>query len=196
MEQSIAMVVFLAGLLSFLALHSIRVVAPAWREQKISSWGLSRYKGIYSLLALASFVLLIWGYGLARQAPTLVWVPPRGLRHLAALLTIPAIVLLVAAKGPNNHFRARLKHPTLLAVKLWAFAHLFVGMWLHSLLLFAAFLLWGIVDFRSARRRSGGTAEAAPTMAATVVTLVVGLALWAGFAFYGHAWLIGVAPFG
>ncbi len=196
MTQSTALLLFAAGLIGFLALHSVRIVAPNWRESRIRDWGLQRYKGVYSLLAIVTFALLICGYAQARSAPVLVWVPPRGLRHLAALLTIPALVLLVAANVPGNHFKAKLKHPMLLAIKLWATAHLLIGMWLHSILLFAGFLAWAIVDFRSARRRAEQPAERAPSWGATVITVVVGLALWALFAFYAHAWLIGVSPFG
>lgn len=189
------MIFFLIGLLSFLALHSLRIFAPEWRQSKISSWGEQRYKGVYSLLSIATFVLLIWGYGQARLAPTLVWVPPAGLKHLAALLMLPAFIFLVAAFVPNNHIKAKLKHPMVLAIKLWALAHLLIGMWLHSILLFAGFLVWAILDFRSARRRDEQPQSSAQ-LSGTLIAVVVGMTAWVGFAFYAHAKLIGVAPFG
>ncbi len=190
------MVLFLTGLLSFLALHSLRVFAPEWRQAKISAWGAQRFKGIYSLLSIATFVLLIWGYGQARLAPTLVWVPPAGLKHLAVLLTLPAFVLLIAAFVPNNHIKAKLKHPMVLATKLWALAHLLIGMWLHSIVLFAGFLVWAALDFRSARRRDEQPQSKPAQLLPTVIAVVVGIGAWAGFALYAHAKLIGVAPFG
>jgi len=188
--------IFLIGLLSFLLLHSVRIIAPGWRQAKITAWGEQRYKGIYSLLSIATFILLIWGYGQARMAPSLVWVPPAGLKHLAALLTLPAFIFLIAAYVPNNHIKAKLKHPMVLGIKLWALAHLLIGMWLHSILLFAGFLVWAVLDFRSARRRAEQPAASAPQLSATLIALVVGIAAWAGFALYAHAKLIGVAPFG
>lgn len=189
------MLYLILGLLAFLGLHSVRIFAPAWREARVRQWGANGWKGIYSLLAIAGFALLVWGYGQARAAPVVVWVPPLGLRHLAALLTLPAFVLLVAAYVPANHLKARLGHPMLLGIKLWAFAHLLVSGWLHAMVLAGAFLLWAILCFRSARRRPAATA-AAPRVGNTVLAVVIGVAAWAGFAFWGHRWLIGVSPFG
>ena len=148
------------------------------------------------LRAVASFVLLVWGYGEARQAPVLVWLPPPGLRHAAALLTLPAFVLLVAAYVPRNHLKARLGHPMLLAVKLWAAAHLLVNGWLHGMLLFGAFLVWAVLTFRSARRRAMPASPPPTSALATLVSVLLGVAGWAGFALYLHLQWIGVAPFG
>jgi uncharacterized membrane protein len=64
--------------------------------------------------------------------------------------------------------------------------------------LFGAFLIWAVVDFVSSRRRDRIAGRTYPvccwTRDATVVA--IGLLAWALFAFYGHAWLIGVRPFG
>lgn len=184
------------GLLIFLGVHSVHLLAPRWRESRIAAWGMGPWKGLYSVLAIAGFVLLVWGYGQARMhSPVLLWMPPPGLRHAAALLTLPAFILLAAAYVPRNHIKAWLGHPMLLAVKLWAAAHLLVNGWLHGVLLFGSFLIWAVLSFRMARRRepaprSGGT------VAGTVATLAVGIVAWCGFAFYLHARWIGVAPFG
>lgn len=186
---------FLLGLFGFLGLHSIRIVAPRWREARIAALGAGTWKALYSVLSIALFVLLIWGYGLARQAPTLLWLPPVGLRHLGALLVLLAFVLLLAAYVPRNHIKARLQHPMMLSIKLWAFAHLLMVGWLHSIILSGAFLFWAVLGFASARRR--GPISSPPSSAAmTGLTVLLGIAAWAGFAFYLHAKLIGVAPFG
>lgn len=185
-----------AGLLVFLGVHSLRIVAPGWREARVAAMGPMAFKGVYSLVSVTGFALLAWGYAQARaDAPVLLWMPPVGLRHLASLLTLPAFILLAAAYVPRNHFKARLGHPMFLAVKLWALAHLLVNGWLHAVLLFGGFLAWAILGFRAARRRepaprSGGTP------AGTVATVLVGGLAWAGFAFHVHRVLIGVGPFG
>jgi len=189
------MVYLLIGLVGFLAIHSIRIFAPGWREQRVAGMGEGAWKGLYSLLSIAFFVLLVWGYGQARLSPTLVWVPPVGLRHAGSLLTLVAFVLLVAAYVPRNHIKARLGHPMLLATKLWAFAHLLMNGWLHGMLVFGAFLLWAVLAFRSARRRPAARA-AQPGWLGTLAAVVVGVALWVVFAVHLHRWLIGVAPFG
>lgn len=189
------MIWLILGLLLFLGVHSLRALAPGWREARIAAIGAGPWKLAYSAVSIAGFVLLLWGYGQARAAPVLLWAPPAGLRHAVALLTLPAFVLLVAAYVPRNHIKARLGHPMLLAVMLWAVAHLLVSGWLHAVVLFGAFLAWAVVAFGAARRREPAS-RSGGTWAGTLLALVVGTAAWAGFALYLHARWIGVAPFG
>ena len=189
------MTALLIGLLGFLAVHSIRIVGPDWREARIAAMGELGWKAVYSLLSIAFFVLLVWGYGQARQETQLLWLPPMALRHVGSLLVAIAFVLIVAAYIPRNAIRAKLGHPMILGIKTWALAHLLMSGWLHAVILFAAFLLWAILDFRSARRRP--KAPPGPTsMPMTVLTVLLGLGLTAAFALYLHGPLIGVAPFG
>jgi uncharacterized membrane protein len=192
------MALLILGLVLFLGVHSVRVFAEGTRTRFIAQRGENAWKGLYAALSIGGFVLLIWGYGLARQAPVVLWAPPTWLRHLAALLTLPAFVLLVASYVPGNHIKARMHHPMVLGVKVWALAHLFVGRTLAAELVFAAFLLWAVLSFRAARARdrAAGRAYAPGRVVPTVVTVVVGVVAWAGFAMWGHAALIGVRPFG
>lgn len=183
---------FLIGLLGFLGLHSLRIVAPAWREARIAVMGDMAWKGIYSLLSIAFFVLMIWGYGQMRQHPVLVWQPPLALRHVGMLLVVIAFVLIVAAYVPKNAIRARLGHPMILGVKTWAFAHLLMSGWLHSMLLFGAFLLWAIFGYADMRKRPRDVAKSSVAM--TIVTVVAGIVFAAVFAMYLHGMLIGVKP--
>ena len=194
----------LLGLLLFLGAHSTRVVAEDWRGRQLARWGEKGWKGAVALVSLVGFVLLIWGYGQARQAPVLLWQPPRGMNHLAALLTLVAFILLVAAYVPRNAIRARLRHPMVLSVKIWALAHLLANGTLAAVVLFGAFLIWAVVDFRAARQRDRasafqGEASAAPlpsSALATALTVVIGAVAWAGFAFWAHGAWIGVRPLG
>ena len=190
--------ILILGLVLFLGVHSVRIVADGWRSATIARIGEGAWKGLYSVLSLAGFVLIVWGYGLARQAPVVLWSPPVAMRHVASLLTLLAFVLLFAAYVPRNAIKAKLKHPMVLAVKVWAFAHLLSNGTLADLLLFGGFLLWAVLDFRSARGRdrAAGTVYPAGTMAGTAGAVVVGVAAWLAFAMYLHAAWIGVAPFG
>jgi uncharacterized membrane protein len=190
--------ILILGLLLFLGTHSVRIVADGWRSATIARIGEGAWKGLYSVLAIAGFVLIVWGYGLARQEPVVLWAPPVATRHVASLLTLVAFVLLFAAYVPRNAIKAKLKHPMVLAVKVWAFAHLLSNGTLADLLLFGAFLLWAVLDFRSARGRdrAAGTVYPPGTLAGTAGAVVVGVAAWAAFAFWLHAAWIGVAPFG
>jgi uncharacterized membrane protein len=186
------------GLVLFLGPHSVRIAADDWRSATIARLGERPWKGLYSLLSLAGFALVVWGYGQARQQPVVLWTPPRGMQHLAALLMVPSFVLLVAAYVPRNAIRARLHHPMVLGVKTWAVAHLLANGTLADVVLFGAFLVWAVLDFRSARRRDRdvGATYPAGTARGTTITIVVALVLYVVFLFWAHAWLIGVSPLG
>lgn len=192
------MTVLILGLMVFLGVHSTRIVANDWRAAQLKRLGEGPWKGIYSLISLAGFGLIIWGFGLARQQPAVLWTPPVAMRHVAALLTLIAFVLLAAAYVPRNAIKARLHHPMVLSVKVWAFAHLLANGKLADLLLFGAFLAWAVACFIAAQRRdrAAGTHYPAGSAGATALTVAVGVALWAVFAFWLHAMLIGVRPFG
>jgi uncharacterized membrane protein len=185
------------GLVLFIGVHSTRIVADGWRTTMQGRIGEGRWKGLYALLSLIGFVLLVWGYGLARQQPVALWQPPAGMRHVASLLMLIAFVLLAATYVPRNAVKARLHHPMVLAVKVWALAHLLSNGNLADVLLFGSFLLWAALSFRAARARdrATGASYAAGTAAGTAMTLLVGIAAWAVFAFWAHALLIGVRPF-
>ena len=192
------MVVLLLGLVLFLGVHSVRIVADGWRTRQIERLGPLAWKGGYTAVAIVGLVLIIWGYGQARLNPVVLWTPMRGMAHLAALLTWVAFVLLAAAYVPGNHLQRKLGHPMVLAVKLWALAHLLANHTLADVVLFGGFLLWAVLDFRSARRRPLPPAVAGvqPNGLRTLATVVVGSLAWAAFAFWAHAAWIGVAPLG
>ena len=186
------------GLLMFLGMHSARILAGGWRSQVIERQGVMVWKLMYAGASAIGLGLIIWGYAQTRMAPQLLWASPLWTRHLAGLLMLLAMVLLVAAYVPRNGIKARLHHPMVLSVKLWALAHLLANNTLADVLLFGSFLLWAVLDFRSARQRDrlAGTAYAAGHWAGTLATLVIGAALWALLAFWLHALAFGVRPFG
>jgi len=130
------MTLLILGLIVFLGLHSVRIFAEDWRSARIAQWGEMRWKGLHSLGSIIGFALIIWGYGLTRATPIDLWQPPIFTRHLAALLTLPAFMLLAAAYVPGTRIRARLGHPMVLSVKLWALAHLLANGRLADVLLF------------------------------------------------------------
>lgn len=186
------------GLVLFLGTHSVRIVAEGWRTQTIARMGAQPWKGVYSLVSVAGFILLIWGYGQARLDPVVLWVPPLPMRHIAGLLTLVAFIMLVATYVPGNSIKAKLRHPMILSVKVWAFAHLLSNGNLADVVLFGSFLLWAILDFRCARQRdrASGAMASQGTLSGTLLTVAVGLLAWAGFAFWAHRMLIGVSPMG
>jgi uncharacterized membrane protein len=191
------MTILILGLIIFLGLHSVRIFADDWRTQMRARLGANAWKGMYSVISLIGLALIVWGYGLARQAPLAVWTPPPFTRHLAALLVSIAFVFIAAAYVPRNGIKARLHHPMTLGVKTWALAHLLANGTLHDIILFGAFLLWSVLLFRSARKRdaAAGAVYPAGSGGATALTIVAGLAGAVIFALWLHAPLIGVRPF-
>ena len=193
-----ALTYLIVGLLLFLGVHSTRVFANDWRNQTLARIGEKPFKGVYALLSIVGFVLLVWGYGQARQQGVMLWTPPVALRHMASLLTLIAFILLAAAYVPGNQIKAKLHHPMVLGTKVWALAHLLANGSLASVLLFGSFLLWSVLLFAASRRRDRReqTVYARGTVGATALTVAAGVVAWAVFAFWLHRVLIGVSPFG
>jgi len=190
------MPVLILGLVLFLGIHSLRIFADGWRKRQIARLGEKKWKGLFALVSLVGFVLICWGFALARHHPVLLYTPLPWLVRLNALFTLVAFVLFIAGRAPRNGIKARLHHPQLLAVKVWAFGHLLATGMLHDVVLFGAFLLWAIVLFAASRRRDRreGTAYPPGTAKNTAITVVIGVVVWAIFAFWLHALLIGVKP--
>lgn len=190
------MTLLIAGLLLFLAIHFVPT-RPALRNGMIGSLGEGGYKGLFSVVSLIGLVLIVYGYGQARIAPSSVnpqlWVSPAWTRHVSYLLMLISFILLVAAYVPSR-IRDRAKHPMVAAVKIWAFSHLLVRGDLAGVLLFGSFLAWAVYDRISLKHRANGRGplgNAPGTARGDVIAVVVGLALYGFMVVIGHAWLIG-----
>jgi uncharacterized membrane protein len=186
------------GLVLLLGVHSTRLIAPGLRDAGVARLGLLPWKILYAVLSLIGLVLIVQGYGEARMAPMLLWAPPVWTRHLAALLTLPAFVLMACAYVPGTRIRAKLGHPMVAGVKIWAFAHLIANGTLADLLLFGSFLVWSVVMFATLRRRdrAAGLRRPAGSASRDAIAIVAGIVGWAVFAGWLHLALIGVKPFG
>lgn len=191
------MVLLILGLVIFLGLHSIRIFAEDWRTALIKQRGEKTYKALYSVKSIIGFVLIIIGYGQARATGIELYSPPGWLRHLASLIMLLSFVLLVCAYLPGTRIKARLHHPMVIGVKLWAFAHLLANGRLADVLLFGAFLAWAVADLRAAkaRDRALGTVYIAGHASRDAVAVVIGLVATVVFARWLHGPLIGVQPF-
>ena len=182
------------GLILFLGIHSVSIVAPAWRNAQVTRRGEHAWKGVYSLVSLAGLVLLIYGYGAARQSTPLLYAPPQLLRQFSLLLMLPVFPLLFAAYMPGRIQRGA-RHPFLLAVLLWATAHLLSNGTLADVLLFGAFLVWTVADLISVQRRAvpHKVPGAPPAAFNDVVAIVGGLLVYVGFLLWAHRWMTGVS---
>lgn len=183
----------LLGLVLFLGVHSISILAPAWRDRTAASLG-NGWRGVYSLISILGFVVLIWGYGIARHDPVVLYTPPRWTQYVTAILMLPVFPLLLAAYLPGR-IRDALQHPMLAGVMLWALAHLIANGTLASFLLFGGFLVWAAACRLSFRWRTPRSIQTAPRGRLNDgIAIVGGLVIYVVFAHWLHARWIGVQP--
>ena len=189
------MPLLIAGLVLFLGVHSVAIIAPSFRTRTIQRMGEGAWKGLYALISSAGFVLICYGFGLARQAPVVLYSPPTWLRHLAFLVMLPVFPLLIAAYLPGR-IKTAAKHPMLAAVKFWAFAHLLANGSLADVLLFGGFLAWAVLDRISVKRRAMPQVlrTAPPGPWNDAIAVVLGLAVYALLIGWAHVRLFGVSP--
>ncbi len=188
------MLLFVAGLLFFFAIHSVSIVAPHWRNAQIDRMGVHAWRGVYSMLSLASLAVLIYGYGVARQAPVFIYSPPMALRHLNWLLMAAVFPLLIASFLPCTIRRAT-RYPMALALLLWSVAHLLANGTLNDSLLFGSFLVWSVALFLSSLSRTRAQVDLQRgSWLNDGVAIIAGLALYALMVTWLHVRLIGVSP--
>ncbi|MFM8466812.1 MAG: NnrU family protein [Oxalobacteraceae bacterium] len=192
------MTLLIAGLVLFLAAHSTRLVAEGWRSTMLERLGEKPWKGLISVVSIAGFALIVIGYGQLRGTPVPLWEPPLWTRHVSLLLNLLAFILLTAAYVPRNVIKARLGHPMIAGVKIWALAHLLSNGQLADVLLFGSFLVWAVLDFRASRRRDREHEVSYPpaNLLGSMGTLAIGTLAWFVFVMWLHVQLIGVSPLG
>ena len=190
------MLLLILGLVLFLGIHSVRIVADGARTSFIARRGPGPWKGLYALVSAIGLVLIVIGYGQARGGAPLVSLGADA-RYATYVLVWLGFVLVTAAYWPANHFRRAIGDPMVAGIGLWALGHLLVNTTPAALVLFGGFLVWAVVDYVSLRRRARAT-PAGPAPASllnTVLATVAGTVAWAVFAALLHKWLIGVSPF-
>jgi uncharacterized membrane protein len=164
------------------------------RERLVARLGEGTYKGLFALLSIASFILLVWGFA---KAPVIqIWSPPAWTRWVAIILMLPAFIFLVAAYVPGQ-IKAKLKHPFLVAIKTWALAHLIANGDLASIILFASFLAYAAYDRITLKGRPDRGLVATPKSGPPsndAIALVLGVLLYLAFLFWLHPLLIGTSP--
>ena len=190
------MFVLIAGLLLFLGVHSIRIFADDWRSRTIEKIGEKTWKGLYSFNSLIGLVLIVWGYGLARDYPALVWEPPLWTRHLTVALMAGALFLVAQNRNPQGPVSAWLGHPMMAGIAVWAFAHLMANGTLADIILFGSFFAWSVLGYIAAtkRDRESGTIRQPAGWTADLGPGIAGIVLWLVFIWIAHEWLFGVAP--
>ena len=140
------MLVLFLGIVVFLGIHSLPIFHET-RAQFVGRFGLGPFKIVYSLVALVGFALIVWGFHLYRADGLIpVWTPPSWMRHVTILLMWFAFVALACMNPAPSLIRGWLRHPMLVAIKIWALAHLLINGDAGGMLLFGSFFVWAIVD--------------------------------------------------
>ncbi|WP_421359439.1 NnrU family protein [Agrobacterium rosae] len=191
------MLLLILSLLFFLGTHSLRIVAPDFRNRMIARMGEGPWKGVYSLVSVIAIAFVVYAFDQARQVTGILYSPPIWTSHIALTLMLIAMICLVASLLPAGHIATKTKHPLILAVKIWALAHLLANGETSSVLLFVSVLAWGVVMRISLKRRQrAGEVVTRPFVSARydIVAVVLGIVLWAAFIWKLHEWLIGVQP--
>jgi len=188
------MTILILGLLVFLGVHSVRIIARPFRDAQVAA-SPGRWKGLYSLISAVGLGLIIWGWIVYRPAAPQLYDPPPWGRPATLGLVWVAFILLAGSNGPVGRIKATIRHPTLIGIILWATGHLLANGDQASALLFGAFLAWAVLDLISVLGRK----EPAPVVTkpvADLIMIVAGTALYALFVLFLHRFLFGVSPLG
>jgi uncharacterized membrane protein len=191
------MALLVLSLILFLGVHLVRVFVPSFRQGMIDSLGKPAWIAIHSIASIATLIFVIYAFGAARAVTGMLYNTPAGMAHLTVTLMLLAMICLVSGFLPAGYIKSKAKHPIVLAIKIWALAHLFSNGETSSVLLFGAFLIWGVLLRISLKRRQRRGEITLPVFVSgkyDVYAIVIGAVVWALMIWRVHYWLIGVAP--
>lgn len=191
------MLILVMGLVIFFFVHSVRLVAPNWREKSMAIHGEMRWKMRFGMITLIAVGLIVMGYSQARLEPVWLWFPPVWTRHLAGLLVLVALFFVGSALVPHTTMKKKVGYPMLIAIKIWAFTHLISNGSLADVILFGSFLVWSIVSFAVYRRRdrkAGVVRDQESGVQFDLAAFTFAMVTWFAIAFYLHQAIIGVSP--
>ncbi|ASP94831.1 NnrU family protein [Sinorhizobium meliloti] len=191
------MAILVLGIIIFLGMHLVRVVAPGFRAGIIDSRGKGTWMGLYTIVSLVGLCLIIYGFSQARGETGMLYDTPTFLRHIALLLMLVAFIVLAAGFLPAGRIAVALKHPQVLSIKIWALAHLLANGETSSVLLFGSFLAWAVILRISLKRRERAGQKVLPVFKSArndVLAVVIGLVAFVLFVWKLHELLIGVQP--
>jgi uncharacterized membrane protein len=188
--------ILIIGLVVFLGAH-VFVTRREERAALITRIGEGPYKGLFAVVSLVGLALIVWGFARYQAAGYIqVWAPPTWMRHVTVALVWPSIILVTAAYIPGD-IKRTLKHPMLVGVKLWAFAHLLSNGDLGGIILFASILGWAVFDRITLKRRADAGAPPIPVGGRRndIIAVVVGTILYLALGFWFHPYVIGKSVF-
>ena len=180
-----------AGSLIFFAVHfysAFRSRAPG--SDARDKLGYARFMGTYSVIAIIVFVMMVWGYDLARPSKVM-FNPPSWGTVVPYILMLPAFILLVSAYAPRGYIKHYAKHPMLLATILWSFGHLLANGELNSIILFGGFLAFSLIDRISVMNRPEPIKKISGS--SDMIVVIIGIIAYGATIKILHPVFIGVA---
>jgi len=168
-EGSMAMLI--AGALLFVLGHLLLSSRPL-RRHLVGRLGEKAFSGIYSLVALVGFGLLIWGW--SRAPYVAVWTPALWTRYVPLVAMPIAFVFLVASfmtRNPTVYGQARhaaagpqgivtvTRHPMLWSYVLWGLAHVPPNGDVAALILLGAIISLGLAGMIHIDRRRAAAGD-------------------------------------
>lgn len=182
----------IGGVLLWSVVHLSVALTPGVRDGLADRIGENGYKGLFSLLIVASIVLLVIGW--RGSIPYPVYNRPQWGHIATVALMAPALILFLAARFSTN-IKRFVRHPQLTGLVLWAVAHLLGNGDRRSLVLFGGLALWSIAEIVLISRREGpwvkpDTAPVQNDILAVAIGLVAFAALFALHPYFSGVRLI------
>ena len=188
-----ALIALILGAVIFFGAHLFSTFRSRGEAGLRARLGYRPYMGLFTLVSLFSLALFAWGWANMRPWPQL-WSPPDWTRHIAQTVMPIALILLAAAYTPVGWIKQSVKHPMLLAVMVWALAHLCANGDLGAVILFGAFLLYAVIDrVALAQRGDKGPVGVKPAIAGDMMAITAGLTAYMVIVFWLHPLIIGLS---
>lgn len=179
------------GLILWTGAHLLRRAAPNLRRDMTTALGDGLSKGLVSLVLIGAVYLLFSGFRTADLVELYPTPPLAG--HVNNLLMLAASFTFgIGIAG--GRLCARVRHPMLWGVILWAFAHLLVNGDLASVLLFGGLGIWAGLEIHLINLSEGPWERPMPGNAVQDWKLALA-ALFAYFFIAGIHWLFDKNPF-
>jgi uncharacterized membrane protein len=185
----VAMALLTLGILLFAFVHFVPALAPSLKTSAITRLGENGYKGLFSLLLLASFALIILGW--RSVEPSMLYQPPISLHKLALSLLVIAFLLMVVSTR-NSRLRRLVRHPQLIGVALWGFSHLLLNGDNRSTVLFGSMMVWALLEIIVISKREGIWIKTAPPAWGTEVMTLLMTAITVAVVIYIHPLISGM----
>ena len=181
---------------AFAATH-VALSSARLRPRLVGTLGEPAFAGVYSVVALATFVPLVWIFATHKHAGPLLWLtlgPPALAQVVTHVVLALAFVFLVGSLLPGSappssmaargrataHGLTRItRHPMLIAFALFGIGHLFVNGSLGDVLFFGGFVAFAAIgawhqDSRKARERPDYAAMMAETSVTPFAAILAG----------------------